>query len=71
MLDFKNAAEYYSKAANTYKLDSQTSDFLLNAGINYLKSGDNESAKNSFEKIKKDYNTSTAAREVEKYLSQL
>jgi tetratricopeptide (TPR) repeat protein len=69
--DFSDAANYYVKAADTYKLESQTADFLLNAGINYIKSGQNEDAKNILEKVKKEYKSTTAAREVEKYLSQL
>jgi tetratricopeptide (TPR) repeat protein len=69
--DFSDAAKYYVKAADTYKLESQTADFLLNAGINYIKSGQNEDAKMILEKVKKEYKTTTASREVEKYLSQL
>lgn len=69
--DFEEAAKYYQKAANTYKLETQTADFLLNAGINYLKAGQKDKAKDVLETVKKDYKTSTAAREVEKYLSQI
>lgn len=68
---FGEAADYYKKAADTYNVKSQTADFLLNAGINYIKSGNKNNAKLALEKIKKDYQTTTAAREVEKYLSQL
>ncbi len=52
-------------------LKSQSSEFLLNAGINYIKSGQKENAKEVLEMIKKDYKTTNAAREVEKYLSQI
>lgn len=69
--DYEEAAEYYKKAANTYKLETQTADFLLNAGINYLKSGQKENARTVLESVKNDYKTSEAAREVEKYLSQI
>ena len=69
--EFGKAADYYKKAANTYNLKSQSSEFLLNAGINYIKSGQNEEAREVLETVKKDYNTTTAANEVEKYLSQL
>lgn len=69
--DYENAAEYYEMASKTYDLQSQTADFLLNASINYLKIGDNDQAKTLLEKIKNEYSSSAAAREVEKYLSQI
>jgi tetratricopeptide (TPR) repeat protein len=69
--EYEKAAELYEKAAKFNNLSAQTADFLLNAGINYKKSGDSESAKIVFERIKDDYNTSSAAREVDKYLSQI
>jgi TolA-binding protein len=68
---FEDAADYYKKAADTYNLGSQTADLLLYAGINYVKSDQKEIAKEILEKIKKEYTASTAAREVEKYLSNL
>ena len=70
MGEFKKAADYYKDAAEAYNLKSQNADFLLNAGINYIKSGENEEAKNVLEKVKKDYQSTTAALEVDKYLSQ-
>lgn len=69
--EFEKAANYYKKAANSYKLKSQSSGFLLNAGINYIKSGQKEDAKEVLEIVKNDYKTTPAANEVEKYLSQL
>ena len=69
--DFGKAADYYKKAANYYILKSQSSEFLLNAGINYIKSGQNEDARKVLEMVKNDYTTTNAAREVERYLSQL
>jgi len=71
MENYNDAADYFKKAAQTYEIESQTADFLLNAGINYIKSGRNSDAKSVLELIKKDYKTTTAAREVEKYLAQL
>jgi TolA-binding protein len=69
--DFGKAADYYKKAANFYILKSQSSEFLLNAGINYIKDGQKDNAKEVLEMIKKEFKTSNAAREVEKYLSQI
>jgi tetratricopeptide (TPR) repeat protein len=71
MEKYSDAAENYEKAAKLIKIDSQSADFLINAGINYIKSGDKSSAKNVLEIVKNDYKTTTAAREVEKYLAQL
>lgn len=68
---FEDAGDYYKRAANTYKMDSQSADYLLNAGINYIKAEQKDDAKKVLETIKKDYVTTTAAREVDKYLSQL
>ena len=71
MEKYSDAAEYYEKAAELININSQSADFLINAGINYIKSGDKSSAKNVLELVKNDYKTTTAAREVEKYLAQL
>lgn len=71
MDEFDKAANLYKKAADTYKLEAQTAEFLLNAGINFLKSGNNSEAKRVLESIKNDYNTTPAARELDKYLPQL
>lgn len=69
--EFGEAADYYKKAAETYKLGSQTADFLLSAGINYIRVGNQSVAKLLLEEVKKDYATSTAAREADKYLPNL
>jgi Flp pilus assembly protein TadD len=69
--NYNEAANLYKKAATIIKLESQSSDYLLNAGINYIKAGEKLDAKIVLELLKKDYKTSTAAREVDKYLMQL
>lgn len=69
--DFEKAADLYLKASKISKLNSQNPDYLLNAGIYYLKTGDKEEAKILFNRIKEDYNTSLAFREVDKYLSMI
>lgn len=71
MENYSEAAENYEKAAKLIIIDSQTADFLLNAGINYIKSGNKTNAKDVLELVKIDYKTTTAAQEVEKYLAQL
>jgi len=69
--DIESAADYYSKAASVNKYNPSNAEYLLEAGINYLKIDDFKNAKSSFEKIKKDYQTSLASREVDRYLAQI
>ena len=69
--EFEKAAELYTKASHVSGQDVLDSEYLLKAGINYMKSGNNKEAKESFEKIKKDYENTAAARNVQKYLVQL
>ena len=69
--DFEKAANLYLKASKMSKINSQNPDYLLNAGIYYLKAGEKEEAKILFNRIKDDYATSLAYREVDKYLSMI
>jgi len=69
--DFEKAADFYLQASKISKINSQNPDYLLNAGIYYLKAGEKEEAKILFNKIKDDYATSLAYREVDKYLSMI
>ncbi|HKJ81584.1 MAG TPA: hypothetical protein VJ954_06125 [Ignavibacteriaceae bacterium] len=69
--EFEKAAEMYTKAAHTSDQDVLDAEYLLKAGINYMKAGQNKEAKESFDKVKKDYENSAAARDVQKYLVQL
>ncbi|MBE0569967.1 MAG: hypothetical protein IH618_00335 [Ignavibacteriaceae bacterium] len=69
--DFEKAANLYLKASKMSKINSQNPDYLLNAGIYYLKAGEKEEAEILFNRIKEDYATSLAYREVDKYLSMI
>lgn len=69
--DYERAANLYLKASKMSKINSQNPDYLLNAGIYYLKAGEKEEAKILFNRIKDDYATSLAYREVDKYLSMI
>lgn len=66
--DYEKAGDLYKKAAYVSEENVMNPDYLLRAGINYMDAGNKEEAKDLFNKIKKDYNTSTAFREIEKYL---
>jgi tetratricopeptide (TPR) repeat protein len=67
--NYEKAANLFLQASKMSKINSQNPDYLLNAGIYYLKAGDKEEAKILFNQIKEDYTASLANREVDKYLS--
>ncbi len=69
--DYVKAADLYKKAAHVSNEDVLNPDYLLHAGINYLNAGNNKSAKEMFDTIKKDYTSSTANREVNQYMAQV
>jgi tetratricopeptide (TPR) repeat protein len=69
--NYEKAADLYKKAAFVSDADVLNPEYLLHAGINYMAVGKNSDAKELFDKIKKDYKTSAALREVDKYSSQL
>ncbi len=69
--DYQKAADLYLKASRVSDKNVLTPDYILKAGINYMHAGNNDEAKNLFEKIKQDYNTSTAFRDVDRYLAQV
>ena len=70
-LNYEKAADLYKKAAFVSDADVLNPEYLLHAAINYMAAGKNSDAKDLFDKIKKDYKTSTAFREIDKYSNQL
>jgi len=69
--NYSEAAGLYEKAANVTDANVLNSEYLLKAGINYMKEGKNNEAKKAFETVQNNYKTSTSAREVQRYLVQL
>ncbi len=69
--DFEKAADLYRQASRVSEADVLNPEYMLKASINYIKAGKQDEAKELLEKIKKDYTTSTASREVDKYLAQI
>lgn len=69
--EFGQAADLYKQAAHVSDQDVLNPDYLVKAGINYMKAGKNKEAKESFESVQKNYKTSSSAREVDRYLVQL
>lgn len=64
------AANLYEKASSISKVNVLNSEYLLKAGINYIKAGNPKQAKETFNKIKKNYSGSEADRQVDKYLAE-
>jgi tetratricopeptide (TPR) repeat protein len=67
--DYQKAADLYKEAAGVAEINAQNPDYLLSAAVNYYNSGDTEEAKILLEKIKEDYATSEARKQVDKYLA--
>ncbi|MDR3668523.1 MAG: hypothetical protein P4L35_16905 [Ignavibacteriaceae bacterium] len=65
--NYEKAADLYKKAAFVSDADVLNPEYLLQSGLNYMTAGKNEDAKELFDKIKKDYPTSPAVREIDKY----
>ena len=69
--EYKDAAKYFAKAANVSEYVPANPDYLLSAGINYIKTKNISEAKVVLDKVKNDYSTSLASRQVDKYLAQI
>ena len=67
--EYKKAADLYKNAANVFDLNAQNPDYLLNAAVNYYNSGEKEEARSLLEKIKEDYSSSNARKQVDRYLA--
>lgn len=67
--DFEKAAQLYLNAAHVSRENVLNSDYILKAALNYIEAGEKEEAKDLLELIKKEYQTSTAFRDVDKYLN--
>jgi tetratricopeptide (TPR) repeat protein len=67
--EYKKAADLYKSAAGVFDLNAQNPDYLLSAAVNYYNSGDKEEARVLLEKIKEDYTTSNAGKQVDRYLA--
>lgn len=67
--EYQKAADMFKEAAGTAKINAQNPDYLLDAAINYHKTGENEEAKILLDKIKDEYPSSDARKQVDKYLA--
>lgn len=64
------AIEFYTKAAGKNENNFSTPYFLMKAGMAYEEKGDYSKALEAYEKIRKDFFTSSESREVEKYIAR-
>ena len=69
--DWRNAAEYFEKAAISDAKDISAAENLSYAARNYALAGDKEKALSLYKKLKKNYPTTTFAREADRYIAQL
>ena len=67
--DFEKAADLYLRASRVSKANVLNPDYMLKAAVNYIEAGNKEEAKDLLETIRKDYQTSTAFRDVDRYLT--
>jgi tetratricopeptide (TPR) repeat protein len=67
--DFEKAADLYLKASRVSKENVLNPDYMLKAAVNYINAGNKEEAKDLLETIRKDFPTSTAFRDIDKYLA--
>ena len=67
--EFDKAADLYLNASRVAKDNALNPEYMLKSAINYIDAGQKEDAKDLLETIRKDYQTSTAFREVDKYLT--
>jgi tetratricopeptide (TPR) repeat protein len=69
--NFKKAAEAFEKAASKNADDPNIADNLSHAARNYGKAGEKQRAIDLLNRVKKEYPTSAAARNVERYLAEI
>jgi len=68
---YKEAAQDYEKAATKYPQDAGAAENLSNAARCYGKAGEKESAIELYKKVKKNYPTSTFARDADRFIEEL
>jgi len=67
--EYEKAADLFLSASRVAKENVLNPDYMLKAAVNFIDAGKKDDAKELLETIRKDYQTSTAFREVDKYLT--
>lgn len=69
--NYSDAASAFEKAANIVSSDDLSPDYLASAARNYAKANEKEKALSIYQRIKKEYPASQAARDADLYISEL
>ena len=69
--NWKEAAGNFEKASTNHEPDAEAAENLNNAARNYALAGDKEKALTLYKKLKKNYPTTTFARDADRYIAQL
>lgn len=67
--EYEKAAELYLKASKVSKINAENPQYMLNAGIYFLNTGDKKQAKALFTAIKQEYPNTSVIREVDNYVT--
>jgi len=67
--DFQKAADLFLEAAHSSEENALNAEYLLKAGIDFIEAGQKDKAKETLKSLKEEYKTSTAVREVDRYLA--
>ncbi|KAA3600908.1 MAG: hypothetical protein DWQ06_08795 [Calditrichaeota bacterium] len=65
------AASQYEKAFNLSNYPSEKANYIFKAGLAYEKAGNSEKAKESYQKVKDDFDDSEEAKNIDAYLARL
>jgi tetratricopeptide (TPR) repeat protein len=69
--DYKNAARAFEDAAGKEDTDNAIAEQLSSAAHNYALAGEKSNALDLFKRIKKNYPTTTAGRDADRFITQL
>lgn len=69
--DFKEAANYFKKAASVSDANVLNPQYLMFASINLIQAGEKNEAKEILTALKKDFSKSTFVRDADRYLTQV
>ena len=69
--DIKKGLEFFNKSVSTCANDATTPIYLKKMGLAYEADGNTSAALDAYEKIKRDYKSSTEGRTIDKYIGKL
>ncbi len=67
--EYQKAADLFLEAAHQSEENALNAEYLLKAGINFIDAGQKDKAKEALKSLKDEYKTSSAVREVDRYLA--